>query len=335
MAYSYVNYTGNGTTTVFSVPFSFLERENVKVSLDDAAITAWAWLSDASIRLTVAPPKGAVLRIQRFTDKLKPVVDFQDGSVFKEADLDLMVSQLLFIAQEAYDALDGETAVGAKEKAYQYMLACQAIYEKVKAEGDLFRKMSIIVKASESGTGSASYDFDNGILTMAMPPGPAGPAGPEGPQGVPGEQGPQGPRGIQGPQGIQGERGPEGAQGLMGPQGEQGPRGEAGPAGPKGDKGDQGNTGLQGEQGPRGETGMTGPVGPIGPKGEQGERGPQGPEGPQGAAGDKGPLGDSPVAMAFGNFTIDAQGNLLFHYYGDANQQDFHINDKGELEVSF
>lgn len=236
MAYSYANYTGNGTATVFSVPFSFLERANVKVSMDDTEITAWSWITNASIRLPTAPPKGAVLRIQRFTEKRFAVVDFQDGSVFKEADLDLMVTQLLFIAQEAYDALDGETAVAAKEKAYEYMLACQVIYEKVKAEGDLFRKMSIIVTASESGTGAASYDFDNGILTLCMPPGPAGPTGPEGPQG---------------------------------------------------------------------------------------------------AEGDKGPLGDSPVAFAFGNFTIDAQGNLVFHYYGDANQQDFHINDKGELEVTF
>lgn len=335
MAYSYVNYTGNGVTKVFTVPFSFLERTDVKVFKDSEESVAFTWLSDVSITMTDAPAKGAVVRIQRFTEKRFSVVDFRDGSVFRESDLDLMVTQLLFIAQEAYDALDGETAVAAKEKAYEYMLACEVIYKKVKAEGDLFRKMSIIVTASESGTGAASYDFDNGILTLCMPPGPAGPTGPEGPQGVPGEQGPQGPRGIQGPQGVQGDRGPEGAQGLMGPQGEQGPRGETGLAGPKGDKGTQGNTGLQGEQGPRGETGVVGPVGPIGPKGEQGERGPQGPEGPDGAQGEQGPLGDAPVAMAFGNFTIDAQGNLVFHYYGDANQQDFHINDKGELEVSF
>lgn len=308
MAYSYVNYTGNGVTNIFTVPFSFLERTDVKVFKDSEESVAFTWLSDVSITMTDAPAKGAVVRIQRFTEKRFSVVDFRDGSVFRESDLDLMVTQLLFIAQEAYDALDGETAVAAKEKAYEYMLACEAIYLKTKAEGDLFRKMSIIMTTSETGTGSASYDFDNGILQLSMPPGPAGPTGPAGPQGVPGEQGPQGPRGIQGPQGGQGDRGPEGAQGLMGPQG---------------------------AQGPRGETGLTGPAGPIGPKGDQGERGPQGTEGPEGAQGEKGPLGDAPVAMAFGNFTIDAQGNLLFHYYGDANEQDFHINDKGELEVTF
>ena len=332
--YSYAIYTGDGTTRLFSVPFPYLDKANVRVTVEEET-PPFEWATDSTVRFFTAPVLGAKIRLQRFTEKVHPVVDFSDGSMLSERDLDLIVTQLLYIAQEAYDALDSESAVDAKEKAYEYMLMCEAIYQKVKAEGDLFRKMSIIVTASESGTGAASYDFDKGILTLALPPGPAGPTGPEGPQGLPGPQGPEGPRGIQGPQGVQGDRGPEGAQGLMGPQGEQGPRGETGPAGPKGDKGDQGNTGVQGEQGPRGETGPVGPEGPQGLQGTQGERGPQGPEGPEGAQGDKGPLGDAPVAMAFGNFTIDAAGNLVFHYYGDINQQDFHINDKGELEVTF
>ena len=102
------------------------------------------------------------MRIQRFTEKRFSVVDFQDGSIFKEADLDLMVTQLLFIAQEAYDALDGETAVAAKDKAEKILAEVQVLYGKTKAEIDYFRKMYIDVRESETAPGRGEYNFETG-----------------------------------------------------------------------------------------------------------------------------------------------------------------------------
>ena len=239
---------------------------------------------------------------------MTPAVDFRDGSTLTEADLDLAVTQLLYSAQEAYDALDGETAVAAKDRAEKILKEVETLFAKTQIEINYFRKMWIDVQESPSSPGRGEYDFTSGKMTLYVPAGPAGPQGPvgqAGPQGVPGAMGVQGPRGIQGPQGIQGERGPEGQQGPMGPQGVQGPRGEAGPSGPEG------------------------------PQGIQGERGPQGPEGPKGATGDKGPVGDSPLPLTFGNFSVNTDGYLQFAYNGGpVDSTMFNLNpETGILEV--
>lgn len=337
MSYSYVTYTGDGTTQDYIVPFPYLKISDVKVSLDEAEqnALAYSWHTSGTIRFVTAPPNGTSVRIQRITDKVTPAVDFRDGSTLTEADLDLAVTQLLYIAQEAYDALDGETAVAAKDKAEKILKEVEALYGKTKQEIDYFRKMWIDVEASPVSPGRGEYDFETGRLCLYIPAGPQGPQGPvgeEGPQGLPGPQGEQGPRGIQGPQGVQGERGPEGQQGLMGPQGIQGIKGDTGERGPQGPQGIQGAVGAQG---PRGETGPIGPRGPEGIQGPQGERGPQGPEGPKGAVGDKGPLGDSPLPLTFGNFSVDAEGCLQFEYYGEIDATKININSEtGRLEIT-
>ena len=310
MSYSYVTYTGDGTTQDYIVPFPYLKISDVKVSLDEAEqnALAYSWHTSGTIRFVTAPPNGASIRIQRITDKVTPAVDFRDGSTLTEADLDLAVTQLLYIAQEAYDALDGETAVAAKDRAEKILKEVETLFAKTQIEINYFRKMWIDVQESPSSPGRGEYDFTSGKMTLYVPAGPAGPQGPvgqAGPQGVPGAMGVQGPRGIQGPQGIQGERGPEGQQGPMGPQGVQGPRGEAGPSGPEG------------------------------PQGIQGERGPQGPEGPKGATGDKGPIGDSPLPLTFGNFSVNTDGYLQFAYNGGpVDSTMFNLNpETGILEV--
>lgn len=310
MSYSYVTYTGDGTTQDYIVPFPYLKISDVKVSLDEAEqnALAYSWHTSGTIRFVTAPPNGTSVRIQRITDKVTPAVDFRDGSTLTEADLDLAVTQLLYIAQEAYDALDGETAVAAKDRAEEILKEVETLFAKTQIEINYFRKMWIDVQESPSSPGRGEYDFTSGKMTLYVPAGPAGPQGPigqAGPQGVPGAMGVQGPRGIQGPQGIQGERGPEGQQGPMGPQGVQGPRGEAGPSGPEG------------------------------PQGIQGERGPQGPEGPKGATGDKGPIGDSPLPLTFGNFSVNTDGYLQFAYNGGpVDSSMFNLNpETGILEV--
>ena len=310
MSYSYVTYTGDGTTQDYIVPFPYLKISDVKVSLDEAEqnALAYSWHTSGTIRFVTAPPNGASIRIQRITDKVTPAVDFRDGSTLTEADLDLAVTQLLYIAQEAYDALDGETAVAAKDKAEKILKEVEEVFAKTQIEINYFRKMWIDVQESPTAPGRGEYDFTSGKMTLYVP------AGPVGPQGLPGAQGEQGPRGIQGPQGIQGERGPEGQQGPMGPQGIQG---------------------ASGAQGPRGETGPVGPMGPEGPRGIQGERGPQGPEGPKGATGDKGPIGDSPLPLTFGNFSVNTDGYLQFEYNGGpVDSSMFNLNpETGILEV--
>ena len=224
MAYSYVDYIADGTTSEYTVPFTYIRQSDVNVYLNDTKqdVSLYSYNTDSIIKFATAPASGTVIRFQRFTDKVNHIVDFVNGSTLTGADLDLAVTQLLYICQEAYDALDGETAVAAKEKCVKILAEVQSLYSKTKTEIDYFRKMWIDVSASPSSPGRGEYDFETGRLHLYVPAGPTGPQGPvgeQGPQGPRGPQGDQGPRGIQGPQGEQGLRGPEGQQGLMGPQG--------------------------------------------------------------------------------------------------------------------
>lgn len=194
MSYSYVTYTGDGTTQDYIVPFPYLKISDVKVSLGEAEqnALAYSWHTSGTIRFVTAPPNGASIRIQRITDKVTPAVDFRDGSTLTEADLDLAVTQLLYIAQEAYDALDGETAVAAKDKAEKILKEVEEVFAKTQIEINYFRKMWIDVQESPTAPGRGEYDFTSGKMTLYVPAGPVGPQGPmgqEGPQGLPGATG--------------------------------------------------------------------------------------------------------------------------------------------------
>lgn len=188
-----------------------------------------------------------------------------------------------------------------------------------------------------------------GTQGIVGPLGPTGATGPTGPQGVKGEVGIRGPIGIQGVTGIQGvlgkvgplgPEGPKGIQGTIGIQGSKGDTGTTGAVGPIGPKGIQGVVGLQGPLGAIGGTGGIGVKGPAGPQGVRGVQGIKGDIGSQGTAGPlglKGPTGNmgaTPMALAFGRFSISDTGELLIEHYGGASNNDFKINSNGELEVT-
>ena len=92
--YSYVVYTGDGSTTLYTVPFPFLDRAFVRVSVDGAAST-FSWLSDSVVQLPSPPRFGSTIRIQRATEKARTLVDFADGSILNEEDLDTNAVQML------------------------------------------------------------------------------------------------------------------------------------------------------------------------------------------------------------------------------------------------
>lgn len=106
MAYSYVRYTGNGTTTNYTFPFSYLSQDHVKVRLNGVLNTNYTFLNDSTIQFAVAPAAGAVIEIRRVTPKDTSVVNFTDGSVLLERDLDLLAQFNLYTSQEAADGVE-------------------------------------------------------------------------------------------------------------------------------------------------------------------------------------------------------------------------------------
>lgn len=115
MASTIAFYTGDGATTDFTVPFDYLAKKFVRVSLGVTILKGgdygdtskdYYFLDKTKVRLKVPPQKGGVLTIRRYTSATDRVVSFKDASVLKATDLDVSSVQTIHIAEEARDVIN-------------------------------------------------------------------------------------------------------------------------------------------------------------------------------------------------------------------------------------
>ena len=107
-----VQHNGNGSTASFSIPFSFLANAEVDVTVGGVLKTLGTHynISGSTVTFTSGniPPSGTNnIKFQRDTNISTKKVDFQDGSVLTETDLDTNSDQVLFAQQEITDKLSG------------------------------------------------------------------------------------------------------------------------------------------------------------------------------------------------------------------------------------
>ena len=104
MANSFVRYTGNGSTTAYAVPFSYRAQADVAVTIDGVATTAFTWDgAGTNITFTSPPANLSSIEIRRTTSQGTRLIDYADGSVLKENDLDTDSTQAFMMGQEAID----------------------------------------------------------------------------------------------------------------------------------------------------------------------------------------------------------------------------------------
>jgi len=103
MAYSYEIKVGTGATDTFTFSFPYLESSHLSVTVDGVS-EAFTMPTTSSVQITSGNPAvSASIKIKRTTPVTAAVVDFVDGSVLGETDLDNVVTQLLYVTQEAFD----------------------------------------------------------------------------------------------------------------------------------------------------------------------------------------------------------------------------------------
>ena len=107
-----VQHNGNGSTASFAIPFSFLANAEVDVTVGGVLKTLGTHynISGSTVTFTSGniPPSGTNnIKFQRDTNISTKKVDFQDGSVLTETDLDTNSDQVLFAQQEITDKLSG------------------------------------------------------------------------------------------------------------------------------------------------------------------------------------------------------------------------------------
>ena len=105
-------HNGNGSLNSFPISFSFLANAEVDVTVGGEPKTLGTHynISGSTVTFTSGntPPSGTNnVKFQRNTNISAKKVDFQDGSVLTETDLDTTSNQILFAQQEITDKLDG------------------------------------------------------------------------------------------------------------------------------------------------------------------------------------------------------------------------------------
>ena len=115
MASTLIIYQGTGSQTDFAVPFDYLKKSFVTVSLQGTPLTGgdygdtgadYYFLDKTKIRLKTAPASGKLLTIRRYTSQTQRVSTFKDASVLKATDLDASQLQAFHIAAEARDIIN-------------------------------------------------------------------------------------------------------------------------------------------------------------------------------------------------------------------------------------
>ena len=113
--FAFQTYTGNGSTTQYSISFTYIDSTHVKCFLDGVSTTAFS-VSGSTVTFNSAPANNVVIRIERQTPLTARLVDFQDGSVLTEADLDMSANQNFFAVQEFSDDATNYMQVDTDDK---------------------------------------------------------------------------------------------------------------------------------------------------------------------------------------------------------------------------
>jgi hypothetical protein len=94
------NFTGDGSTTNYSFTFEYLEQDEVKVTLDGTATTAFTFANATTLSFTSAPANGVDIFIFRDTNIDTVKATFFPGSAIKAEDLNDNFTQNNFAVQE-------------------------------------------------------------------------------------------------------------------------------------------------------------------------------------------------------------------------------------------
>ena len=112
MANTFIEYTGNGSTTNYSFTFEYIKEAEVKVTLDGASTTAFTFANATTLSFNTAPASGVKIRIYRETDVSSLKATFFPGSAIKAEDLNDNFTQNNFAVEEIREStwdVDTET----------------------------------------------------------------------------------------------------------------------------------------------------------------------------------------------------------------------------------
>jgi hypothetical protein len=159
--------TADGITNEFTIPFDYLEEDEVFVTVDDVS-AAYNWINPGLISLVVPPTAGQVVRRERSTDSNETRHVFQGGVPFLPRYIDENNEQLLFAVQEAVNTADAATAVSDASILLAQEAVDTANAADTKADGAVAASASAVADATEAlSIANDAADVANGIAATA------------------------------------------------------------------------------------------------------------------------------------------------------------------------
>ena len=108
MAITYVDYTATGGQTEFDFTFSYLEDEHVKVEINGVDTTDFTIVASPSTKVVLddGATAGDNVRVRRRSAPNQNLVDFVNGSVLTESELDLAYRHNRYLSEEIAELND-------------------------------------------------------------------------------------------------------------------------------------------------------------------------------------------------------------------------------------
>ena len=103
MANSFVRYTGNGSTTAFAIPFTYINSTHLACTVNGVSTSFTLNAAGTTATISPAPASASSIEFRRATSQNARLTDYVSGAVLTETDLDTDSTQGFYLGQEAID----------------------------------------------------------------------------------------------------------------------------------------------------------------------------------------------------------------------------------------
>ena len=166
MALTYNEYIGDGSTTVYSFTFPYMDSADVKVSLDVVDTTEFTFENATTLRMNTAPDFGVRIKIYRQTDQSALEAVFYSGSAIRAQDLNDNFNQIIYIAQESDDdSSDADT--DAKEALILAEQALEQSSEAIDISNEALTKAANAELGNQQAISDANLALTNSATALA------------------------------------------------------------------------------------------------------------------------------------------------------------------------
>lgn len=154
-----VTYIGDGSSTLYAVPFEYLKQSHIKVTVEGVS-TSFTLSNPSTISIVPAPQYDAEIVVSRDTPALKVPYIFADGVPFLTRFTDINWKSLLFVLQEAWHQMN---SIG-----YDLVKVLRAP-EAIAMLPNSAARASRVLGFDANGQPVALHPIDSGMLELITP----------------------------------------------------------------------------------------------------------------------------------------------------------------------